>query len=317
MHILLVALWILAGTVCLAQDIILSKTLIDFGLVGSCRAAKDSLVLTNASGFVVPAPTMSVRSGFRYFLNSGDSLDIQPGESRTVVVEFVGDASRFEWTINTLYAFFPKNSSQLLSVTPIVVRGRRRDDSCATLAVDDISAKAGTTVDLTLRQIGTQPDPAILFDSVTVWLRWDSTCLVPSQHIPGALLQSVGTALVSVPLRPSDGVLLRIPATVTLGTSDSTPLSIVSYSSSIRLGARSGLLSLEGVCYDQRPRFFDPSASVLQRDLIIFDVGGTRIGEISRFDVTDEIEQVRNLGIRGAIVLYDPLMRVARFRIVD
>jgi hypothetical protein len=317
MNILLVAFWFLVGSVCLAQDIILSRSVIDFGLVGSCQAAKDSLVLTNASNVVVPAPTISVRGGFRYYLSNDDTLDILPGESRTVVVEFIGDASRFEWMINTLYTFFPKNASQSLSVTPIVVRGRRLNDSCATLTLDDISAKAGTPVDLTLRQTGTQPNPAIVFDSVTVWLRWDSTCLVLSRQIPGALLQSVGTALVTVPLRTSDGVLLRIPATVTLGTSDTTPLSIVSYSSSIRLGSRSGVLSLQDVCYDERPRLFDPSAIVAQRNIVVFDISGSRIGEIPQSNGETEMNHLRRLGIRGAVFLYDIQMRIARLRIVE
>jgi hypothetical protein len=303
-----------------AQDVVLSKSSIDFGLIAGCSFVRDSLTLINMSRFSIPAPTPAVRGGFRYYLDN-HGVDIEPNETRTVYIEFLGDASRPVWTLNVLFTFFPRNSPlpnpQPLTVSPIVIRGSRSDDTCASIAIDNITARPGTTTVIAIQQVGTEENVAFEQDSVTFWMRWDSTCLVGPQIIPNALAQSVSTALIRVPLRLTDGPLFELPVTVVLGTDASTPLSIVSLSSSRRLGVRSGILTLEGICTDRRPRLFDPSAAVRTGPLLVHDMVGRFVIELADTSTSVVAGILQGQGLRGPFVVWDTAYSQATLVFVD
>lgn len=280
------------------QNIALSRTVFDFGVVSACDVASDTFAVINNSDRILPwlsGSDITLGSSVAYRVSFEERPgNMSPGMRQVGTITFVGDASRPNWNMPYEFSFrLPDTTVRL----PFVVRAGRSAGPCVLLSADTIVGAAGMPADIVVRQTSIGPAGALHGVEVDVVLTYDASVLVPDPRHPTLVASANGRVTARVVLDTVDDIVLRLPATVVLGQAAVTPLGLTVARSTIPVSSietKDAAVILIGTCPEPRYRGFDPVGAIPAR-LLVVDVLGRVLGAVPGVDVDAWPEHLRSI----------------------
>jgi hypothetical protein len=271
----------------LAQTIRYEPDVVDFGVVAPCKHALDSFELVNESTDSVPTPSMFTINGF-YVWFADTTRNIRVGERRRAYVRFIGDAS-IPIRNQLLAIQFARADGSFVPTRSIRLIGSRAPGPCVRLAIPEITATPGATIDAGVVQDGDFIDFVGTIPEVTFEISWDPTLMVPNRFPIAPIAVGQHRATFRVSLRRQAGHVLPLPFTVTLGNRSEAPIRLEWFSLSdaaTPAEGRSGKLVIDGICVDPRLRLFD-GASMPIRTFHVYDALGRLVDRLDATSMSD------------------------------